>query len=64
MFLLMLLIRYRKISIDLPYYIFFIISFIAVIQLIQIVVISIIKVIYDLNKLLKHRKDFEVRNSL
>lgn len=61
--LMVLLIRYGLISIELPYIVYIFISFLALLQLIQIVIISLIKIVYGLNKLFKHREDFEVRNS-
>src|SRR6202012_5637496 len=51
------------ISYNIPYYLNIIIIILALIQLIQIVGISIIKIVFGLNKLIKHRKEFEVRNS-
>ena len=61
--LMFLLIRYDVISIELSFTVYILLSFMALLQLIQIVIISIIKFVYGLNKLIKHRKDFEVRNS-
>ena len=60
--LMSLFIRYDILTIELPYTIYIFISFIAFLQLIQIVIIITIKFIYGLNKLIKHRKDFEIRN--
>lgn len=60
---LSILIRYKIILIDLPIFVFYTINIIAIIQLLQMVIISIIKFIYGINKLIRHKKDFEVRNS-
>lgn len=61
--LLSLFIRNKIILIDLPIFVFYTINIIAIIQLIQIIIISIIKFIYGINKLIRHKKEFEIRNS-
>jgi cytochrome c oxidase subunit 2 len=51
------------ISYNLPYYLNIIITIFAFIQLVQIIIISVIKFVYSLNKLIRNRKELEVRNS-
>jgi len=51
------------ISYNLPYTLYIILTILALIQLMQIVIISVIKLVYSLNKLIRHREEFEVRNS-
>jgi len=60
--LFMFFINNGLLAIKLPKFIFYLLTIIALLQLIQIVIISIIKFIYGINKLLRHRKDFEIRN--
>ena len=55
--------RYDLLSINLSFEIYLIIAIIAIIHLMQIVIVSLIKLVYGLNKLIRHRKDFEIRNS-
>lgn len=61
--LLCLFIINKIILIDLPLFLFYILNIIALIHIIQMVIINLIKVVYGINKLIKHKKDFEVRNS-
>jgi hypothetical protein len=48
------------ISYNLPYILYIILTILALIPLIKIVIISVIKLVYSLNKLIRHRKEFEV----
>jgi len=61
--LIYLLNKNGNIPYNIPYFLNILIIIIALIQLIQIVIISLIKLVYGLNKLIKDRKEFEVRNS-
>lgn len=51
------------ILIDIPIFLLYTINIIAFIYIINIMIISIIEIIYGINKILKHKNDFEVRNS-
>ena len=60
---LFLLIKKDIIFIDMPIFLWYIIMIISFIQFSQMFIINFIKLFYGINKLIWHRKDFEVRNS-
>lgn len=61
--LLNLFIINKIILIDTHIFFLYILNIIALIHIIQMVIINLIKFVYGINKLIRHKKDFEVRNS-
>jgi hypothetical protein len=61
--LLSINIKYGYITIEIPNSFYILIYIFTFLQLFQLIIISIIKLKYGLNKILKHRKDFDVKIS-